>query len=200
MLPYAAETRIGLLSGRSKGMAVRPAPGMPSSAPTGLLKWGSASIALAGVAVFAYGVIVLILNFTAFIELGLNRQLVGTSASARQADNPTLYNFISHLQVNLAAFIMTYGLALAAFAWLGIRRGQRWALWTALGPTYSGSWSHYQFITSTGWPRLVTLDRLSRHRCGAGRGMALLRWNAEGKWLSHSSKMAADPCVGVTNR
>jgi len=110
-------------------MAVRPASGDGVE----LIKWGSAAIAVAGAAVFIYGAVFLILNFTAFIELGLSHQLVGTSAAALRAENPTLYNYISHLQVNLAAFIMIYGLALAALAWFGIRRGQRWALWTALG-------------------------------------------------------------------
>ena len=114
-------------------MAMRPVPRLQSSGGVGRLNWGSATIALAGVAVFVYGLIVLILNFTAFIELGLNRQLVGTDAAALQMNNPTLYNYISHLQVNLAAFIMGYGLVLAALAWFGIRRGQRWALWAALG-------------------------------------------------------------------
>ncbi len=114
-------------------MAMRSIPGVQSSGGEGRLNWGSAAIAVAGVAVFVCGLIFLILNFTAFIELGLTRQLVGTDAAALQTNNPTLYNYISHLQVNLAAFIMIYGLALTALAWFGIRRGQRWALWTALG-------------------------------------------------------------------
>jgi hypothetical protein len=114
-------------------MAVPPVSGLRSADRAELLKWGSAAIALAGAAVFTYGLVFLVLNFAAFIELGLTRQLVGTSAAALQTENPTLYKYISHLQVNLAAFIMIYGLALAALAWFGIRRGQPWALWTAVG-------------------------------------------------------------------
>ena len=114
-------------------MAVPPVSGLRSADRAESLKWGSAAIALAGAAVFVYGLVFLVLNFTAFIELGLTRQLVGTSAAALQTENPTLYKYISHLQVNLAAFIMIYGLALAALAWFGIRRGQTWALWTAVG-------------------------------------------------------------------
>jgi hypothetical protein len=94
--------------------------------------WGGTAIAACGVAVFAYGLVFLITNFTAFIEVGLTGQLVGTSATALQSSNATLYRYISHLQVNLAAFIMVYGMALAALAWFGIRRGERWALWTAV--------------------------------------------------------------------
>lgn len=114
-------------------MAVRPVSGSRSGDRRALLNWGSAAMALAGAGIFVYGLVFLILNFTAFIELGLTRQLVGTSAAGLQTENPTLYNYISHLQVNLAAFIMVYGLALAALAWFGIRRGQPWALWTAVG-------------------------------------------------------------------
>jgi hypothetical protein len=114
-------------------MSGGPGSGLRSAERAEWLKWGSAAIALAGAAVFVYGLVFLVLNFTAFIELGLTRQLVGTSAAALQTENPTLYKYISHLQVNLAAFIMIYGLALAALAWFGIRRGQPWALWTAVG-------------------------------------------------------------------
>jgi hypothetical protein len=97
-----------------------------------LVIWGGTAVAACGVAVFAYGLVFLIMNFTAFIEVGLTRQLVGTSAATLQSSNPTLYKYISHLQVNLAAFIMVYGMALAALAWFGIRRGERWALSTAV--------------------------------------------------------------------
>jgi len=99
----------------------------------GLVNWGGTAIAAAGVAVFVYGLVFLVVNFTTFIEVGLNGKLVGTNAAGLQADNPILYRYISHLQVNLAAFIMIYGVALAALAWFGIRRGQRWALWTPMG-------------------------------------------------------------------
>jgi len=94
---------------------------------------GALLIAAGGAATFLYGLVFVVLNFTSFIEIGLSSTLVGTSAGALQAQNPALYNYISHLQVNLAAFVMGYGLLLAALAWFGIRRGERWALWTAFG-------------------------------------------------------------------
>lgn len=96
------------------------------------LNRGAWLIAAGGVATFLYGLVFLFVNFTSFIEIGLNGNLMGTTKSSLQAQNPTFYNFVSHLQVNLAAFIMAYGLALVALAWFGIRRGERWALWTAL--------------------------------------------------------------------
>jgi hypothetical protein len=94
--------------------------------------WSVALIGAAGLAVVLYGIAFLVVNFTAFIELGLTPDLVGTSAALR-VENPTLYNYLSHLQVNLAAFIIAYGIVLVALAWFPIRRGQRWAVWTVLG-------------------------------------------------------------------
>ena len=93
---------------------------------------GALLIAAGGAATFLYGLVFVVVNFTTFIEIGLNSSLMGTSAGGLQAQNPTLYRFVSHLQMNLAAFIMAYGLVLTALAWFGIRRGERWALWTAM--------------------------------------------------------------------
>ncbi len=96
------------------------------------LETGARMIALAGVAVFIYGIVFLILNFTSFIETGLSPQLVGGDAQSIQLFSPGLYRYISHLQVNIAAFIIGNGIMLTALAWFGVRRGERWALWTAL--------------------------------------------------------------------
>jgi cytochrome c oxidase subunit IV len=96
------------------------------------LETGGRLIAIAGVAVFIYGIVFLILNFTSFIETGLSPQLVGGDAQSIQGFSPGLYRYISHLQVNIAAFIIGNGMMLTALAWFGVRRGARWALWTAL--------------------------------------------------------------------
>lgn len=93
---------------------------------------GAKMIALAGVATTAYGLVFLVLNFTSFIETGLSPHLVGGDAASISAFNPALYRYISHLQVNIAAFILSNGIMLTAVSWFGIRRGERWALWTAL--------------------------------------------------------------------
>ncbi len=47
------------------------------------------------------------------------------------AFNENLYHYISHLQVALSGFIIALGMAVIAIALFGIRRGERWALWTA---------------------------------------------------------------------
>ena len=93
---------------------------------------GGRLIALAGVAVLIYGVAFLILNFTSFIETGLSPQLVGGDAQSIQGYSPGLYRYISHLQVNIAAFIVANGMMLTALGWFGVRRGERWAVWTSL--------------------------------------------------------------------
>lgn len=96
------------------------------------LEIGARLIAVAGAAVLIYGIAFLVLNFTSFIETGLSPQLVGGDAQGIQGFSPALYRYISHLQVNIAAFIIANGMMLIALAWFGVRRGQRWALWTAL--------------------------------------------------------------------
>lgn len=94
------------------------------------LEVGSRLIALAGVAVFLYGLLFLIIDFTTFTELGLTSQQVGGQPAAINGFSPALYNYISHLQVAISAFIMAFALQVTALAWFGVRRGERWALWT----------------------------------------------------------------------
>ncbi len=94
--------------------------------------FGAYLIALAGLGLVVYGVFFLIRNFTGFIELGLTAEQVGTTPDQLQASNPRLFHYISHLQVASSGIIIALGLAITALAWFGIRRSERWALWTAL--------------------------------------------------------------------
>lgn len=96
------------------------------------LEMGGRLIALAGVAVLIYGIVFLILNFTSFIETGLSPQLIGGDARTIQGFSAGLYRYISHLQVNIAAFIIGNGIMIIALGLFGVRRGEGWALWTAL--------------------------------------------------------------------
>jgi hypothetical protein len=102
--------------------------GAPSASSSGL---GANLVTLAGIGLVAYGLMFLVRNFTGFIELGLTPEHVGGTPEQIQAFSPRLYNYISHLQVAVAAFIIALGVAVIALAWRGIRTGQRWALWTA---------------------------------------------------------------------
>jgi hypothetical protein len=100
-----------------------------SSVPSSDL--GAKLVALAGIGLVVYGVMFLIRNFTGFIELGLTPQHIGGTPEQIKAFSPHLFNYISHLQTALAAFIIALGIAVIPLAWKGIRTGQRWALWTA---------------------------------------------------------------------
>jgi hypothetical protein len=92
---------------------------------------GANVVALAGVGLVGYGIMFLIRNFNGFIELGLTPEHVGGTPEQIQAFSPNLYEYISHLQVAVAAFIIALGVAVIALAWFGIRNGERWAMWTA---------------------------------------------------------------------
>ncbi len=93
---------------------------------------GTALVALSGVGLVGYGIMFLIRNFTGFIELGLTPGHVGGTPAEIRAFSPDLYQYISHLQVAVSGFIVALGVAVIALAWYGIRKGERWALWTAL--------------------------------------------------------------------
>jgi len=92
---------------------------------------GANVVALAGVGLVGYGIMFLIRNFNGFIELGLTPHHVGGTPEQIQAFSQNLYNYISHLQVAVSAFIIALGVAVIALAWFGIRTGQKWAMWTA---------------------------------------------------------------------
>jgi hypothetical protein len=95
------------------------------------LATGANVVALAGVGLVGYGIMFLIRNFNGFIELGLTPAHVGATPEQIQAFSMDLYEYISHLQVAVSAFIIALGVAVIALAWFGIRNGERWAMWTA---------------------------------------------------------------------
>ena len=92
---------------------------------------GARVVALAGIGLVGYGIMFLIRNFTGFIELGLTPEHVGGTPEQIRAFSLDLYEYISHLQVAVSAFIIALGVAVIALAWFGIRTGQKWAMWTA---------------------------------------------------------------------
>ena len=139
-----------------------------TTAPTGATSRAAAGlganlVTLAGIGLVAYGLMFLVRNFTGFIELGLTPEHVGGTPEQIRAFSPRLYNYISHLQVAVAAFIIALGVAVIALAWRGIRTGQRWALWTAfLAPVIGVGLAlplHYVYgIGTMGHLGLIYLD------------------------------------------
>src|SRR5512142_370041 len=101
---------------------------MKMRATFGIADAGAKLVALSGVGLVGYGIMFLVQNFTEFIEVGLSPQLVGITPQQLLATNPLLYDYISHLQVALAGFIIALGVAVIWMAWAGIRHGVRWAL------------------------------------------------------------------------
>ena len=126
---------------------------------------GANVVALAGVGLIGYGLMFLVRNFTGFIELGLTPEHVGGTPQQIQAFSPELYDYISHLQVALSGFIIALGVAVIALAFFGIRRGDRWALWTAfLAPVIAVGIAlplHFVYgIATFGHLGLIYLDAL----------------------------------------
>ena len=91
---------------------------------------GTWMVVIAGFALICYGVLFVFRNFTGFIELGLTPEHVGGTPAAIRDFSPRLYNYISHLQVAIAGFIVALGVAVISLAWNGMRRHARWAAWT----------------------------------------------------------------------
>jgi hypothetical protein len=109
-----------------------------SSPPQASSQLGTNLVLLAGLGLVGYGLMFLARNFTGFIELGLTPAHIGGTPEDIRAFSPHLYNYISHLQVAVAAFIIALGIAVIGLAWNGIRSGQRWALWTAFSAPVVG--------------------------------------------------------------
>jgi hypothetical protein len=97
------------------------------------LRLGSLIMAIAGLGFIGYAVIFFVRNFTdSFLELGIGQHEVSVGKDEIQAFSPSLYDYISHLHIAVSGFIAAAGLATAALAWFGVRRGQLWAWVTAV--------------------------------------------------------------------
>lgn len=105
----------------------------PAPAAVGSLRLGSTLMALAGLGFVGYAALFFVRNFTdAFLELGISSEQVDVGRAEIQAFSPDLYEYISHLHIAVSGFIAAAGLATAALAWFGVRRGETWAYVTAV--------------------------------------------------------------------
>jgi hypothetical protein len=89
-------------------------------------------VIVAGIGLIGYGLIFLRRNFTGFIELGLTPAHIGATPEQIRAFSPRLFNYISHLQVAIAGFIMALGVAVISLGWNGLRAGITWTAITVL--------------------------------------------------------------------
>jgi phosphoglycerol transferase MdoB-like AlkP superfamily enzyme len=103
------------------------------------LTWGSGIMALAGIGFIGYALIFFVRNFTdSFLELGIGPNEVDVGKDAIRQFSPSLYEYISHLHIAVSGFIAAAGLATAALAWFGVRRGLRWAWVSAVATPVLG--------------------------------------------------------------
>jgi hypothetical protein len=84
---------------------------------------------VAAVGFIGYAVIFFVLNFTRLLEIGIGQEQVGVGKQEIQAFSPSLYHYISHLQVALSGGIAAIGVAVLFLVIYGVRRGSMWA-WT----------------------------------------------------------------------
>jgi hypothetical protein len=96
------------------------------------LTGGAAIMAIAGIGFVGYGLLFFVQNFTGFLELGISHAEVDVGRTEIQAFSPSLTHYLSHLHIALAGMIAAVGIAVAALAWFGVRRGELWAWVTAV--------------------------------------------------------------------
>lgn len=97
------------------------------------LRLGSALMAVAGLGFVGYAALFFVRNFTdAFLELGIGPTQVDVGKPEIEQFSPELLNYISHLHIAVSGFIAAVGVAVAALAWYGVRRGELWAWTTAV--------------------------------------------------------------------
>ena len=95
---------------------------------TSRLRLGSSLMTLAAIGFIGYAIIFFIRNFTdSFLELGIGHNEVNVGRGQIEAFSPSLFHYVSHLQIAVSVFIAATGLAVAVLSWFGVRRGQPWA-------------------------------------------------------------------------
>lgn len=136
----------------------------PTTAQESRLRLGSAIMAIAGLGFVGYGALFLARNFTdSFLELGIGPDQVNVGKGQIEQFSPSLYDYVSHLHIAVAGFIAAAGVAVAALAWYGVRRGEMWAWVTAVVVPVLGLGvalpAHYPFGFDTlGHLGLIYLD------------------------------------------
>lgn len=112
-------------------MTTAAAPTRTAASAESLTRTGSAIMTIGAVGFIGYAAIFLIRNYTdSFLELGIGPNEVSVGKDQIVSFSPSLYHYIGHLHIAVSAFIAATGLAVAALAWFGVRRGHMWA-WVA---------------------------------------------------------------------
>ena len=100
-------------------------------AAMGAIRNGATLMAVAAAGFIGYAALFLVRNFTSsFLELGIGPHEVNVGKDQIQQFSPSLYHYVSHLQIAVSGFIAATGLAVLLLAVYGVRSGQAWA-WVA---------------------------------------------------------------------
>lgn len=92
------------------------------------LRRGAWVMGLAAGSFIGYAVLSIIWNFTdTFLEMGIGPNEVDVGKQEIQSFSPSLYEYISHLHIGIAAFIASTGVAVVFLVAYGVRRGELWA-------------------------------------------------------------------------
>ena len=111
-------------------MTTTTATGRPL-ATSGAIRNGATLMAVAAAGFIGYAALFLVRNFTSsFLELGIGPNEVNVGKDQIQQFSPSLYHYVSHLQIAVSGFIAATGLAVLLLAVYGVRSGQAWA-WVA---------------------------------------------------------------------
>lgn len=103
------------------------------------LRTGAGLMAFGGLAFVGYGIVFFIRNYTdSFLELGIGANEVSVGKAEIIEFSPSLFHYISHLHIAVSGFIAAAGVAAAALAWYGVRRGELWAWVTAVAAPVIG--------------------------------------------------------------
>lgn len=96
------------------------------------LRWGAYLLAVTGLMFLVHGVgFVYRALFVDAFELGVH-SLGGVTPTELAASNPELAYYVDHLHVAIGGSYVAIGVAVAALAWYGVRRGRRWAYGTTI--------------------------------------------------------------------
>lgn len=89
---------------------------------------GAAIMTMGALAFVGYAAILFALNFTdGFFELGIGPGQIDVDRQAIEAFSPSLFDYLSHVQLAVAGFVAATGVAVASLSWFGVRRGHMWA-------------------------------------------------------------------------
>jgi hypothetical protein len=101
----------------------------------GRLSLGSFLMMAAGLTYVVFGLMFLVRAFSdAYLEIGIGRNEVSRNRDEIEAFSDSLLQYIVHLHVAVAGFVVATGLWIAGLAWFGIRRGVFWAWHMAVWP------------------------------------------------------------------